>query len=70
MHCMYAIAQSATTPVVTISARNTKVYKIRKPRNAIFCTLYNISQPNFGFCLILQGSLREFSFLRLDRKFV
>ena len=32
--------------VVTISSRNTKIYKICKLRKEKFCTLYNISQPN------------------------
>ena len=33
--------------VVTISVRNTKVYKICHFCKAIFSTFYNISQPNF-----------------------
>jgi hypothetical protein len=38
--------------VVTISARNTNVYKICKLCKAIFSKLYNISQPNFAILLI------------------
>jgi hypothetical protein len=42
--------------MVTISARNTNIYKICKLRKAIFSVFYNISQPIFAI-------LREFAFL-------
>ena len=38
--------------MVTISARNTNIYKIFKLYKAIFSKLYNISQPNFAVLLI------------------
>jgi hypothetical protein len=38
--------------MVTISARNTNIYKIWKLCKAIFSKLYNISQPNFAILLI------------------
>jgi hypothetical protein len=38
--------------MVTISARNTNLYKICKLRKTIFSKLYNISQPNFVILLI------------------
>ena len=37
--------------VVILSARNTKIYKIRELRTAIFSTFYNISRPNFAILL-------------------
>ena len=44
------------TPVRSIYARNTKVYKICQPHRAIFSVLYKISQPNFAILLILNMS--------------
>jgi hypothetical protein len=38
--------------MVTIFARNTKLYKICKLCKALFSKLYNISQPNFAILLI------------------
>jgi hypothetical protein len=47
--------------ISVISARNTKVYKIRM---AIFSAFYNISQPNIAILLILVcRSFREYTFL-------
>ena len=46
-----------------------KYKKICKLGKAIFSVFYNISQPNFGICLILKGSFRDFSFSRLDKKY-
>ena len=40
------------------SARNTKVYKICKLYRTIFCTFYNISQPNFTILLNLGNSFQ------------
>jgi hypothetical protein len=56
--------------MVTVSARNTNIYKICKLRKAIFSVFYNISQPNFTILLILISSLREFTFFCLDQKLV
>jgi hypothetical protein len=59
-------AEIATTfgpKMVTISARNTKVYKIYELCKAIFSASYNISQPNFAILLILLCSFREYTFL-------
>ena len=42
--------------VVQISARNTKVYKIREIRRAISSAFYNISRPNFAILLTLSCS--------------
>jgi hypothetical protein len=49
--------------MVTISARNTNMYKICKLRKAYIFRIYNISQPNFAILLILISSLQEFTFL-------
>jgi hypothetical protein len=39
--------------MVTISARNTNIYKICKLCKAIFSNLYIISQPNFAIMFFL-----------------
>jgi hypothetical protein len=55
--------------MVTISARNTNIYKIWKLCKAMFSKLYNISQPNFtNFIMFsLAASLIPFSLLRLKK---
>ena len=49
--------------MVTISARNTNIYKICKIRKAIFSVFYNILRPNFAILLI---SLCSFSAVVFD----
>jgi hypothetical protein len=49
--------------MVTISARDTNIYKTCKLHKAILSVPYNISLPNFAVLLIFT-SLREFTFLR------
>ena len=56
-----------TTGVLTISARSTKIYKIRRMRKAILCTLYNISQPNITSLLISLCSLQQQCLIPVSR---
>ena len=52
----YHFRGNFSSKMVTISARNTNVYKICKLRRAIFSVFYNISPPNFAILLILTSS--------------
>jgi hypothetical protein len=55
LHILYIFvlrAEIVEPKMVTISARNTNIYKICKLCKTIFSKLYNISQPKFAILLI------------------